>query len=200
MFSPRTLLFPPLSSLPSPAPTERTEAPTCWRIFSAFARASGTGFGGVLPFARRMMVEEEKWLTDAEFADLFAFCQFIPGANVVNVAVCLGSRFRGALGAVAGFLGMLVPPLIVILILGAFYTKFGDVPLAKGVMRGLGAAAAGLVVSAALKMGKSFRAKAAYVFAAAAFAAIALARVPLIPMLAVLAPLSIGWQWRVMKR
>lgn len=176
------------------------QIPTCWQIFSAFFRASATGFGGTLPFARRIVVEERKWLNDAEFADLFAFCQFIPGANVVNLAVCLGTRFRGLRGAVAGFFGMLTPSVIVILLLGAFYVHYGDVPLAKGVMRGLGATAAGLVVGVALKLGRTFRTRAPYVFTAAAFAAIALWRVPLIPMLAVLAPISIGWQWWVMKR
>ncbi|HEY4374690.1 MAG TPA: chromate transporter [Burkholderiales bacterium] len=185
---------------PEPAAGPRTDAPTCWAIFSAFARASATGFGGVLPFARRVVVEEQRWLSDAEFADLFAFCQFIPGANVVNVAVCIGSRYRGVRGAVAGFLGMLVPPLIVIFLLGMFYRTYGDLPLAKGIMRGLGAAASGLVVAVALKMGTSFRTKAPYLFAAASFAAIALWRVPLITMLAVAAPISIGWQWWAMKR
>jgi len=148
---------------------ERPEVPTCADLFLAFAKASATGFGGVLPFARRMIVEERRWLSEEEFADLFAFCQFIPGANVVNVAICIGARYRGPAGAIAGFLGMLVPPMIVILLLGAFYVRFGNLPLMQGVLRGLGAAAAGLVVGVALKMGRTFSAKAQYLFAAVAF-------------------------------
>ncbi|MDB5807352.1 MAG: chromate transport protein ChrA [Betaproteobacteria bacterium] len=179
---------------------ERPENPTCAELFLTFAKASATGFGGVLPFARRMIVEEKRWLSEEEFADLFAFCQFIPGANVVNLAICIGARYRGPMGAIAGALGMLVPPMLVILLLGAFYVQFGDLPLAKGVMRGLGAAAAGLVVSVALRLGLTFRAKASYLFAALAFGAIALWRIPLITMLAVLAPASIGWQWVVRRK
>jgi len=179
---------------------ERTEVPTCSELFLAFAKASATGFGGVLPFARRMIVDERRWLSEEEFADLFAFCQFIPGANVVNLAICIGARYRGPAGAIAGALGMLVPPMIVIFLLGAFYVQFGDLPLARGIMRGLGAAAAGLVVSVALRMGQTFNTNAQLVFAALAFGAIALWRIPLIGMLAVLAPASIGYQWMVRRK
>jgi chromate transporter len=179
---------------------ERPEVPTCAELFLAFAKASATGFGGVLPFARRLIVEEQRWLSEEEFADLFAFCQFIPGANVVNLAICIGARFRGPAGAIAGALGMLAPPLLVVMLLGAFYMKFGNLPVMQGVLHGLGAAAAGLVVSVGLKMGQTFSAKAQYLFTAAAFGAIALWRIPLITMLAVMAPLSIGWQWMARRK
>jgi chromate transporter len=173
----------------------RPDVPPLRELFTAFALASISGFGGVLPFARRMLVEDKKWLTEAEFADLFSFCQFMPGANVVNLSVCVGARFHGPLGAVAALLGMLVPPTLVIMLLGTLYVQFGQSPVMKGIFHGLGAAAAGLVVSTALKMGRNLVTKAHYLFAALAFGAIAFWRIPLINMLLVLAPLSIAWQF-----
>ena len=173
----------------------RPEVPPLAELFLGFAKASFSGFGGVLPFARHMVVEDKRWLSEEEFADLFSFCQFIPGANVVNLSVCIGSRFHGPLGAFVALMGMLIPPMIVILLLGYFYVEFGQSALAQGLFRGLGAAAAGLVLATSLKMGRTLRGAMPIVFAALAFAAIAWLRIPLITMLAVLAPLSIGFQW-----
>ena len=173
----------------------RPDVPPPAELFLGFAKASISGFGGVLPFARHMLVEDKKWLSEQEFADLFSFSQFMPGANVVNLSVCVGSRFHGPLGAFAALMGMLVPPIIVILLIGAFYVEFGQTALMQGLFRGLGAAAAGLVLGTSLKMGRTLRGAMPILFAALAFAAIAWWRVPLILMLAVLAPISIGYQW-----
>ncbi len=162
--------------------------------------ASMSGFGGVLPFARHTVVEDRRWLSEKEFADLFSFCQFIPGANVVNLSICVGARVHGPLGAAVALCGMLVPPIIVIVLLGTFYAHFGQSPLMQGIFRGLGAVAAGLVVSTALKMGQTLAGRMQYAFAALAFGAIAWWRIPLVSMLVVLAPLSIAAHWYWMRR
>ena len=173
----------------------RPDVPPLAELFLGFAKASISGFGGVLPFARHMLVEDKRWLSEGEFADLFSFCQFMPGANIVNLSVCVGARFHGPVGAMTALMGMLIPPTLVIMLLGAFYVEYGQSPLMQGIFRGLGAAAAGLVVSTALKMSRSLNARVQYAFAALAFAAIAWWRIPLIAMLGVLAPLSIAYQW-----
>ena len=173
----------------------RPEVPPLAELFLGFAKASISGFGGVLPFARHMLVEDKQWLTEAEFADLFSFCQFMPGANIVNLSVCVGARFHGALGAFCALSGILVPPILVILLLGTFYAQFGQTAVMQGIFRGLGAAAAGLVVATSLKMGRTLSTPVQYGFAALAFGAIAVWRIPLLTMLLVLAPISIGYQW-----
>lgn len=178
----------------------RPDVPPLSELFLGFAKASLSGFGGVLPFARHMVVEDKRWLSEKEFADLFSFCQFIPGANVVNLSVCVGARFHGPVGAAVALSGMLLSPMIVIILLGTFYTQFGQSPLMQGLFRGLGAAAAGLVVGTALKMGETLVGRMQYGFAALAFAAIAWWRIPLLWMLAVLAPISIAAHWYWMRR
>ena len=80
----------------------RPDVPPPAELFLGFAKASISGFGGVLPFARHMLVDDKKWLSEQEFADLFSFSQFMPGANVVNLSVCVGSRFHGPLGGALG--------------------------------------------------------------------------------------------------
>ncbi len=64
-------------------------------LFVAFAKMSLAGFGGVLVFARRGIVEQHRWMTADEFNETFALCHFLPGPNIVNLSVVFGARFRG---------------------------------------------------------------------------------------------------------
>ena len=67
-------------------------------LFLAFARMSLAGFGGVLVFARRAIVEQHRWMTADEFNETFALCHFLPGPNIVNLSMVFGSRLRGIAG------------------------------------------------------------------------------------------------------
>src|SRR5215475_5394289 len=96
-------------------------------LFLAFANMSLAGFGGVLAFARRGMVEERHWMTADEFNETYALCHFLPGPNVVNLAVVFGSRFRGVAGGVAAFAGLVGPPMALVTLLAALYAHFGEV-------------------------------------------------------------------------
>jgi len=69
--------------------------PTVGELFRGLLSIGIIGFGGVLPWARRMVVEQRRWLTPAEFTDLLGLCQFLSGPNIVNFATAVGSRFRG---------------------------------------------------------------------------------------------------------
>ena len=73
-----------------PAPTT-TPAPGLLELFLAFAKMSLAGFGGVLAFARRGIVEQHRWMTAEEFNETFALCHFLPGPNIVNLSVVFGS-------------------------------------------------------------------------------------------------------------
>jgi chromate transporter len=167
-------------------------------LFLRFTQVSLSGFGGVMPFARRMLVEERHWLSAEEFADLLSLCQLLPGPNIVNVSVCVGARFHGVRGALAAFAGLMSAPFVIVLALGALYTEYGHLPAVSAVFRGVSAAAAGLVVAMALKMSASRRLRSAMAgFAVATFLGIALMRLPLVVFLLGAAPLSIAAaMWR----
>src|SRR6516164_11283448 len=60
-----------------------------------------SGFGGVLAWARRILVEQRRWLTANQFNETFALCAFLPGGNIVNICVIFGTRTRGPVGALA---------------------------------------------------------------------------------------------------
>ena len=75
------------------------EQPSLADLFLAFVQVSLSGFGGALPWARRMIVDKRGWMTADEFNESFALAQFLPGPNVINFSVVFGSRFGGARGA-----------------------------------------------------------------------------------------------------
>jgi chromate transporter len=185
----------------APEPPAAASPPGLAELFLAFTIASISGFGGVLPFARRMVVEERRWMTAEEFNDAFALCQFLPGPNIVNFAVVFGARFGGAPGAALALAGVLGPPMFIVMALGALYTRFGDVAALQRALAGLAAAAAGLIVAVSIKMAapifRNWREPAPFV-ALAIFAAVGLARVPLPWVLAAAVPASIllAWWWR----
>jgi chromate transporter len=167
-------------------------------LFLGFLTVAMSGFGGVLPWARRVFVERRGWLSEREFAEALALCQFLPGPNIVNMGVIVGSRFHGVSGAVAAVAGLVGAPLLIMMACGALYSRYGDLESLRGILAGLAAGAAGLLVAMATKMAMPLireRKAPALLFALAAFAAVGLLRLPLYWVVLVLAPLSIGWSW-----
>jgi len=105
-----------------------------------------TAFGGALPLARRMIVERQRWLSEEEFVELLGLCQFLPGGNIINLSVALGMRFRGVRGALAAVIGLVGPPTILLIGVGAIYQRLTGIAAIRGALNGLSAAAAGLFV------------------------------------------------------
>lgn len=110
------------------------------------------GFGGVLAVVQRELVEKKRWLTREEFIEDWAVAQIMPGPNVVNLSLMIGSRYFGLPGALAALAGMLVCPLIVVLLLALVYAQFENQPQVAGALRGMGAVAAGLIAATGLKL------------------------------------------------
>src|SRR5215472_12303311 len=146
---------PPAPPAPSPnAPAAAAPAPSIAELFLAFAAISLSGFGGVLAWARRIMVERRRWFTAEQFNEAFALCAFLPGGNMVNFAVIFGARMRGPLGALAAAAGLLGPPMLLIIMVGALYAQFGELPALRRALTGVAAAAAGLMLATVAKMAR----------------------------------------------
>jgi chromate transporter len=181
-------------------PPAAPQTPTHAELFLAFFKITVMGFGGTLPWTRRMFVEEKRWMTAEEFNDVYALCQFLPGPNIVNLTAVFGSRMLGWTGAVAAWLGFLLLPFTLMLTVGILYAQYGDVDALRRILIGVAATAAGLLISTAAKMAVPlFRAgigPAPFVMIGTA-AAIGLMRWPLVGVLLVMAPLSIAAAWWV---
>ena len=187
----------PLAANPAPdthAPTP-PHRPGLAELFVAFAKMSLAGFGGVLVWARRGIVDQHRWMTPDEFNETYALCHFLPGPNVVNLSVVFGSRFRGVAGGVAAFAGLVGPPVVIVTILAALYGRYGEIDVLRRVLAGVSCAAVGLLLSTVFRMTMPLikkRDPVSLVVLAAVFAAIGLFRLPLPPVLLAAIPLSIA--------
>src|SRR6266853_1001387 len=164
-------------------------------LFVAFAKISLAGFGGVLVWARRAIVDQHRWMTADEFNETYALCHFLPGPNVVNLSVVFGSRFRGIPGGIAAFAGLLGPPVVIVTILAAVYARFGEIDELRRVLAGVSCAAVGLLLSAVFRMMMPLikrRDLIGLVILAAVFIAVGLLRLPLPAVLLVASPVSIA--------
>jgi chromate transporter len=174
---------PPRSSFPDGPARGR---PGLIELFVAFAKMSLAGFGGVLVWARRAIVDQHRWMTPDEFNEAFALCHFLPGPNIVNLAVVFGGRFRGVPGSIAAFLGLIGPPTLIVTALAAIYARYGAIPALQRTLAGVSCAAIGLFLAVTGRMAMPLllrRDPVALMVLAAVFAAIGLLRLPLVPVL-----------------
>jgi len=166
------------------------------QLLQGFLKIGLIGFGGVLPHARRMLVDDRRWLANSEFTDLLGLGQCLPGPNIVNVAIVVGQRFHGWQGACLAVAGLMFAPLVIVLSLASVYSHFADSAVLQRVLEGVAAAAAGLMLSMGLKILASMQKRTwSLAIMAAALLAIVWLHLPLLGVLAVLAPISITCGW-----
>src|SRR3954447_5896268 len=164
-------------------------------LFTAFLLVSlyGVGGGGGIVWARRIAVEKRRWISDGEFADIVSLCQFMPGPNIVGIAVCIGAKMRGAIGTIAALCGFLVIPWSIGLALGVLYLEYAHLTVLRNILGGIAAAAAGLLIATGIRLLMPHRRRpAAMLFAALAFGLIIFGKLPLLVVLFGLVPLSIA--------
>lgn len=174
----------------------RRPAPSVRELFLAFLVIGLSGFGGVLPFARRSLVEQHKWLTPREFMEILSLSQFLPGPNVINITITVGARYHGVRGAAASFAGLMAMPLVIVLLLGMAYGRYGDLPAVEQAFYGVAAAAAGLVAAMAVKIAwpelRTFRTVAVMLMVLVGMIFLGL---PLLWVFGLLLPISLLWTW-----
>ena len=173
-------------------------------LFWTFNRMALQGFGGVLAVAQRELVERKQWMSREEFVEVLSVSQVLPGPNIVNMSLMIGDRHFGLRGAFSALAGMLAIPLVIVLALTALYMHFASLPWVSGALRGMGAVAAGLVISTALKLATTLKKGAMGVPLSAAlalltFAATALLHWPLVWVLLGLGPLAVALAWQRLK-
>ncbi|WP_226450716.1 chromate transporter [Ferribacterium limneticum] len=160
--------------------SESQKRPDLRALFFGFSSVGLSGFGGVLPFARRMLVEERQWMSAEEFNAQLGLCQFLPGPNVVNLAVVVGKRYCGLPGAVVAPFGLLAGPFVIVLLLAMLYDHYGSLSHVQSMLRGIAAVGCGLLVGMAWRMGAVIKDKAFFLpFTALTVAAIAVLRWPM---------------------
>lgn len=124
-------------------------------IFITFLTIGAISFGGgVVAYLRTSLVRQKKWFDDVEFLEITAISNTLPGLNATNVAILAGDRLAGVLGASVALLGMCIPAFVFMTAAGLVYAEHHVRPLANAALRGVAAAAVGLLASTWFQIGK----------------------------------------------
>lgn len=166
-------------------------------LFLGFLSVGARSFGGVMPWAYRVMVEERRWITATDFTETVGLCQFLPGPNIGNTSVVLGKRWFGWRGSIVGFLGLVAVPFAWVLALAAFYSDYATIPLVRSIVIGVGAAGAGLFIGTAVKLGRPLARKpGAWVVAIGCLLAVAVGRVSLLAVVPIATAVALFFSWK----
>jgi chromate transporter len=164
-----------------------------WIFFQIGALSFG---GGLAAWVHREVVLKRGWMSETEFLTGLALCQVLPGVNVVNLAVHIGQRLRGAVGALACTIAIVVVPFFAVIGLATVYDQIKDIEWIHDFLDGVAVSAVGLLVSVALRSVRgTFKNIAPYVAAIALIVLVGILRWPMIPVVLCVAPLSVLAAW-----
>ncbi len=126
-------------------------------IFLIFLRLGMTSFGGPiahLGYFRDEFVTRRQWLTERSYADLVAFCQFLPGPASSQAGMALGLFRSGYAGALAAWAGFTLPSTIAMILFALGLASHSDA-IAPGVLHGLKIVAVAIVAQAVWGMARN---------------------------------------------
>ena len=186
-----------MSSSPAAPPSAAPSGATLPALFWIFFQIGALSFGGGLSaWIFREIVTKRGWMKDTDFHTGLALSQVLPGVNNVNMALHVGQRLRGAIGAFTCVFAMILAPFFIIIGLATIYDQVKDIAWMQDMLDGAAAAAVGLLVSVAARSAfGTFRGILPYAIAIAFIVTIGLLRWPMIPVVLCLAPLSVMFTW-----
>lgn len=166
-------------------------------IFWTFLTAGAISFGGgVVAYLREYTVSDTKWLDDDAFLDALEISQTLPGLNAINMSVIIGDNLRGIPGAIVAVAGLVLPGVVIIMGLGAFWQEQSHNPQIKAFLIGVAAAAVGLLSTVTLQLGhKQFVKPLDLAIIAATFLATSILHVPLYIVLLVIGSAAVLLYW-----
>jgi len=140
---------------PSDAPGAAPPAYTLWQLILYMLRLGALGFGGpvaLVGYMRRDLVDERKWISDADYKEGVALAQLAPGPLAAQLAIYLGYVHFRILGATLVGIAFVVPSFLMVLALGRGYVAFGGLSWMQAVFYGVGASVIGIIVMSGYKL------------------------------------------------
>lgn len=173
-------------------------APSLLALFLVCLRIGLFSFGGGLSgWLHQEFVRRHGWIDEEDFASSLAIAQMLPGANVVNLVICMGDQLRGPAGAAIGVFGFLVGPFVAVIGLYTAFDRLPDVAALEAASRGVAFAAIGLLVVICLSgVRRAMRFPPGLAVIAVTAICVGLLRWPLFPVVLVVAPISVALAWR----
>jgi chromate transporter len=124
------------------------------QVFLEFLIIGATSFGGVVPYLRGSLVTKRHWVDDKEFVEMLSISQSLPGLNATNMAILVGDKLRGGLGSIAAIIGICLPGGVLMYVVGMFYRIHGDHDFVTAALKGVAAAAVGLILFTVMGLSK----------------------------------------------
>ncbi|MCR1899565.1 chromate transporter [Irregularibacter muris] len=127
-------------------------------IFMSFFKVGLFTFGGgfaMIPLIEKEMIDKKAWVEEEEIIDIFALSQSVPGSIAINSSTSIGYKIAGTYGAVVATIGVVLPSFMIITIIAAFLSNFQDNAIVQAAFMGVRSAVVGLVLMAAIKIGKT---------------------------------------------
>jgi len=128
------------------------EITSIWEIFLEFVIIGATSFGGVVPYLRDRLITKRQWIDDKEFVEMLSISQSLPGLNATNMAILVGQKLRGVLGSIVAILGVCLPGGALMYGVGLFYRLHGDHVWTTAALKGVAAAAVGLILATVVSL------------------------------------------------
>ncbi|MFN3889244.1 MAG: chromate transporter [Beijerinckiaceae bacterium] len=171
-------------------------------VFWSFLKIGGSAFGGsTQAMMHREVVERRKWVDDEAFLAGLAISQVLPGANPVNLALYMGMKARGGLGAIVAVTAMIIPAFCIIMLMGFAYRQYSGLPITHFILGGVAAVGIGATLSVGAKVtAKLPRDVITYAIGVAVFVAVGILRLPMLYVVVVAVPVSIGFAWLSARR
>lgn len=129
-------------------------------MFIAFFKIGAFTFGGgyaMIPLIENEVVHNKKWLEKEDFMDILVVSQSLPGALAVNCSIFLGYKIGGFLGALMALLAVILPSILIIIFIAAFFMQFRDNYYVNAAFKGITAAVPMLILIGAISLGKGLQ-------------------------------------------
>ncbi|HJT08220.1 MAG TPA: chromate transporter [Stellaceae bacterium] len=189
----------------SSAPRAEPPAParvSLLAVLGVFAKIGLMSFGGALSgWMHREIVVRRRWMDEADFLSGLALGQIMPGANVANLSLYIGQRLRGGIGAVVALVGMLLPPMIVVVVLGVLYGRVAGILWLHRFIDGVAAAAIGLTILVGIRASRRVeRRLGPLTILLLLFLTVGVLRWPMVPVVICVTPASVALAWLAEQR
>jgi len=162
-------------------------------MFLTFLGVGATSFGGgVVAYLRHALVTRRGWIDDDGFVSALEVAQALPGLNATNLAVIVGDRLRGPVGALVALVALVLPGAVAVTGLAAVYAAHSGDPRVNAALIGVGAAAVGLLAATVVQIGRrTVHGASDVAIALATVAAVGWLKVPLPVVLLTLGPAAV---------
>ena len=160
-----------------------------WVFFQIGVMSFG---GGLVSWIHREVVNVRGWIKEEEFLSGMALSQILPGVNSTNTAIFVGQRVRGLVGATVALVAMLTGPFFIVLGAGIGYKWLIGLPGMPSAFEGIAAVALGLIMRLGIQASRrATHGLLPFLVMVATFVTVGVLRWPMLPTVAVIAPLSI---------